>query len=74
MEFILTTPTQSELNVFRYVNRTNGTVSLQYAEVISHAQLDKMGKSKWGDFYVTLRSNAVWGLEAMAIPMIEKLP
>ena len=73
VEFILTTRGRQELNVFRYVDRTNGSVSLQYAETIGTAELANMEKTtKLTDFYVTWRSNAVWSLEAMNIPEIEK--
>ena len=72
IEFIVTARGRQELNVFRYVDRTNGTVSLQYAEVILSRQLDGLESAKRQDFYLTVRSNAVWGLEAMSIPQIEK--
>jgi hypothetical protein len=72
VEFILSMRGRQELNVFRYVDRTNGTVSLQYAEIIPHSQMDGMDDAKVQNFLVTARSNAVWGLEAMSIPQIVK--
>ena len=72
IEFILTMRGRQELNVFRYVDRTNGTVSLQYAEIIPTGQLNKMKDVQAQEFYVTARSNVVWGLEAMSVPHIEK--
>jgi hypothetical protein len=74
VEFILTTRGRQELNVFRYIDRTNGSVSLQYAETLVTAELGRIEKTtKLPDFYATWRSNSVWGLEAMKIPEIEKV-
>jgi hypothetical protein len=74
VEFILTTPGLHELNVFRYLNRSNGTVSLQYAEVLPLKKIGSLDPIQARDLIVTLRSNAVWGLEAVDIPHIEKRP
>jgi hypothetical protein len=73
IEFILTTHGRQELNVFRYLNRSNARVSLQFAEVLDPEQIGH-DDAKLKDFYVTVRSNAVWGLEAIDIPHIEKRP
>jgi hypothetical protein len=46
VEFILATPGRHELNVFRYLNRTNGTVSLQYAEIIPTKKIGSLDPIK----------------------------
>jgi hypothetical protein len=76
IEFIVTTRTYQELDVFRYVDRTNapGTVSFQYAEIIPFKRLDMVESSQLDDYYRSLRLKAVKAMEATPMPGIATLP
>jgi hypothetical protein len=76
LEFTLMSHGVVELDVFRFVNRSNGsgTISLQYAEKIPFEQLREVGKSKLPEYYAGIRTNVVKAMESIAVPLIEQLP
>jgi hypothetical protein len=75
IEFTVMSHGTVELDVFRFVNRPNGmgTISLQYAEKIPFEQLRAVGEANVPDYYAGIRAKAVKGLEAMPMPVIEKV-
>jgi hypothetical protein len=76
IDFMITTPGYQELNVFRYVDRTNaaGSVSFQYAQVIDQETVRGLETSKLTEYYTNQRINAIKAMWAIPVPTIEKLP
>jgi hypothetical protein len=75
IEFTLMSKKVVELDVFRYVNRTNGpgTISFQFAERIPSEDLRAVGESKLPDYYAGIRAKVVKAMESTPMPVIEQV-
>ena len=74
IEFILTSLGQQEFNAFRYVDRANGVVSLQYSELVEVAKIASMPHAEAVAYLKAIRTNSVAALNTLAIPEIESVP
>jgi hypothetical protein len=74
IDFILTAHGYQELNVFRYVDRTNagGTISFQYARIIPHPSLSEQPKP--AEYLKSLRWKAIEPMWAVPVPVIKMVP
>jgi len=76
IEFTMMSRKAVELDVFRFMNRPNGTgtISFQYAEKIPADELRKVGEAKLPEYYGGIRSKVVKALEEAPMPKIMLVP
>jgi hypothetical protein len=76
IDFILTARGYQELDVFRYIDRTNapGSISFQYAEIIPNQDVRGLEGSKQVEYYRSLRFKARDAIWSIPVPVIEMSP
>jgi hypothetical protein len=74
---ITSVPHRHEQGISRYWDRTNGTVSLQFSQLLASSEvhrLERKGGTELYDFYEKIRGNMANAMKAMDMPDIEAHP